>query len=291
MKSNINFNTVHNLVRGCPRILSFMLLAISSALAWAEAQKTFEYEDVPKYQSGEPEWQQEHRLYRAYLDECETRLADFYSGWADQSQPISKSDYQQLPAVFQHAYDIFEDFYQPKNLARIASPEWGTEQFSKVRYLVTQGKLDVFVSDEVLEDPYADIATLSTFSATVTNFKPRVKGDTPALFLNQRHASILRQFLGEEQAPPGYDGVMSTAKAVGESRKRQEFLNKHLKIYEGHWGGWRLVTDPTVMRINFNKDYSRAIVHFSLIYQGGEALFERKQGKWTLIKSELTWIT
>ncbi len=250
-----------------------------------------EYEDVPSYKKGEPEWYQEHRLNKAYLEQSKLKLSEFFRGWSKVSTAHTDKQIEGLPQAFHYAYNIFEDFYQPHNLKRIGDPEWGTEQFSKVSYFIVQSEINVVVTNEIIKDPFENNSSITIFDGTMNNFKPQIKGNIKALFLDGNHSYILKKFLGNEEVPVGQNGIMSTSKAVGESEKRQGFLNQYLKIYNGHWGGWKLVTDPTVTKINFNKNYDRAVVYFSLVYEGGEAIYEKKNGKWVFIKSQLTWIT
>lgn len=260
-----------------------------------EAQDLTEYEveypEAPPYKKGEPISHQEDRLYRAYLDGSKKKLGDFFVAWADRSKPISEKHLEKLPVAFRHAYKIFEDFYQPKNLGRIGNPEWGTEQFSHVTYFITQPTIRILVTDKVIEEINSNSFTDSIYYAELKNFQPRIKGGTKALFLDDYHGPLIEGFLGSEELPMGHNGIMSTSKAIGESEKKQKFINQYVQIYHGHWGGWRFATDPTISTINFNKSFTKAIVHFSLVYQGGEAIYEYENRKWVLRKSELTWIT
>ena len=269
--------------------IGIILFSLHS-LVYSEEYK-IEYKDVPSYEKGEPIWYQEHRLYRSYLDHSESRLSQFFLGWSQRSIPITDKNLEKLPAAFQHAYAIFEDFYQPKNLGRIGDPEWGKDQFSKVSYFITQPTIDVVVTKNIVKDIHSNGFSNSIYSATLKDFRPRIKGDTKALFLDDYHSYLIKEFLGDEEIQAGHSGIMSTSKAVGESERKQKFLNQYVQIYHGHWGGWRFATDPTITVINFNEKFEKAVVHFSLVYQGGEAEYKFKGGKWILVKSELTWIT
>jgi hypothetical protein len=268
-----------------------LVLALTIPIqALSEEYKTV-YEDVSSYKKGEPDWYQDHRLNKAYIEQSKVKLSVFLEAWSEISTSHTTHQKSEFPRVFRHAYEIFEDFYQPHNLERIGDPEWGTKQFSKVSYFVVQSKVNVIVTNNLVKDKFGNNSSPTILDATMNNFRPQIKGNIKALFLDDYHSLIIDKFLGQEEIPAGHAGIMSTSKAVGESQKRQDFLNQFLKIYHGHWGGWILETDPTVTKINFNKKYDRAVVYFSLVYEGGEAVYERKNNKWVLIKSELTWIT
>ena len=249
-----------------------------------------DYEKVPAFKKAEPYYSQEHRLNRAYLDSSNSDLEDFFKGWELQSYPNSKKILKEFPEVIRFAYEIFGDFYDPKDLKRIGKPEWGVDQFKNVGYLVVQGDLDVSIASKLSTDSFSRNQS-SILDFTINEFRPSIKGSTPTLFLTEDYQKVLNRFLGDESVPLGHDGIMNPARAKGESEKRQKFLNNKLKIYHGHWGGWRLITDPTVTQIAFNKSLTKAVVHFSLVYEGGHAIYKHKKGKWVLVESKLTWIT
>jgi len=249
------------------------------------------YDEVPEYKIGERQILQEYRIYRSYLDENSALLDSFFKGWADTNPPISNQQLSRLPEAFRHAYAIFKDFYQPANLGRIGNPEWGTEQFAGVKYYVVQNSIDIAVHRELPKNSYSTDPDNLIFEASLKHFRPQIQGDKVPLILNDAYKSQLLRFLGGESYPAGQGNIMAPAMAKGESNKRMKFLNQFLKIYHGHWGGWRLITDPTISRINFNGTFTRAIVYFELVYQGGEATYQFKDGKWFLKESRLTWIT
>lgn len=287
------------------RILTLILLALLSSKTPAEEcacpqeklsqQQPFIpdnlYDEVPEYKRGERELYQEFRLYRAYLDQNSTLLDSFFNGWANLNPPITNRQLDALPKAFRFTYEIFKDFYQPANLGRIGRPEWGNDQFAGVKYYVVQNSIDVKVYEQLKQDRYPIDPDNIIFESTLNNFRPQVQGNKLALILTEEYKNRLLMFLGGESTPAGQGNIMAPAMAIGESNKRLQFLNQYLKIYHGHWVGWRLVTDPTISRIDFNGELTKAIVHFELVYQGGEAVYENKDGKWMLKESRLTWIT
>lgn len=255
------------------------------------------FENVPKFEVGESGDYQEHRLNRSYLDGSPTARTDFLDGWLAQSTPIDEVARAKLPDAVAVAYAIFEDFYEPKNLGRITNnPEWGVDQYQHVSYLVVQGALRLTVSSIIgmdsgpVEFSVKSSGTKPIVDLTINDFRPRVKGATPALYLTERYDYLINNFLGSEQLPMGSVSIMQTAIAIDESKKRLAFLNNELQIYPGHWGGWRIVTDPTVTRIDLNTSLDKAVLHFSLGYQGGRAIYQYQNGLWALIESDLTWI-
>lgn len=124
------------------------------------------------------------------------------------------------------------------------------------------------------------------------NFRPRVKVDgKQVVYLTGQYDNLLNIFLGNTHLPLGTGGIMNTARSQGESRKREDFLNKLIKIWYGHWGGyWQLFSYPMASKITFDKTMKYARVDFVFIYEGGEAILKKEGEEWQLISSKRTWI-
>jgi len=281
--------------------LALVIALIFPMQAMSEEYKTV-YEDVPSYNNGEPEWYQSHRLNKAYIEQSKVKLSTFLEAWSEMSTAHTTHQKKEFPEVFRHAYEVFEDFYQPHNLERlddfnqphklerIGGLKWRTKQFSKVSYFIVQSKLNVIVTDNLVKDKFGNYSSSTSFDTAINDFKPRIKGNVKALFIDDYHRYLINNFLGGEKNLAGLEDIMNTTKALEESQKRQSFLNQYLNFSRGDWGGWILETAPTVTKIRFNKKYDQAVVYFSLFYRGGEAAYEMKNNKWVLIQSKLTWI-
>ena len=72
---------------------------------------------------------------------------------------------------------------------------------------------------------------------------------------------------------------------INETIRRLEFLNRQVKIAPGHWGGWDLLTYPSDIYIEFNKDMTKASVGFSMLYMGGMAIMKRESSGWRIEES------
>ncbi len=127
---------------------------------------------------------------------------------------------------------------------------------------------------------------------SIINFRPSINCDgKKSVYLTSEYDNILNIFLGNTQISFGEGNIMKPANSTGESEKRKRFLEKLIKIWYGHWGGyWQLHSYPTVSRIVFDKKMQYAKVYFRMVYQGGDTILKNENGKWILISSRLTWI-
>jgi hypothetical protein len=136
--------------------------------------------------------------------------------------------------------------------------------------------------------PYAH----ATLVDSITDFRPSIScnGKSP-LYLNSRYNGLLNSFLGNKHTPLGAGGIMNPARSKGQSKKRKDFLERYIKIWYGHWGGyWQLLSYPSAYSITFDKDMNYAIVDFRMVYEGGEAILKNDNGHWEIITARRTWI-
>lgn len=124
------------------------------------------------------------------------------------------------------------------------------------------------------------------------DFRPVVKAPgKQVIFLTPDKEKTLKAFLGDKHLPVGAGGIMNPAHSSGESEKRMTFLENSIKIWYGHWGGyWQLNSYPVAYSITFDKSMLYARVSFRMVYEGGEAILKRTNGKWALLSSKRTWI-
>jgi len=111
------------------------------------------------------------------------------------------------------------------------------------------------------------------------------------VYLTDDYVQLLNKFLGNTYVKLGENGIMQPAYSKDESHQRMLFLTKAAKIYYGHWGGyWQYETYPEATSIIFDTRMQRAVVNFRFIYEGGVVYMEKKDGEWTVVSGELTWI-
>ena len=219
-------------------------------------------------------------------------------------------------------YSIFNEFYTPYELERVGSSEWGDSiyigKFAIVQHKINYALAEFPNPDTIILTLKDDTLSLSELEQKygkkdrmyvlfedlkypkvaneqkkeIINFRPETTLPKDLrLFLVPPYHGELIQFLGNHHTPLGAGGIMYPARASKKTFERQVFLNKYLNVIYGHWGGyWHLETHPEVSLIIMNPSLTKAILHFRLVYQGGEAYLENKDGEWKLVESKLTWI-
>ncbi len=230
------------------------------------------------------------QLESAYQSQSKEALRAFFEQWR-QDVPIDEAG--DGSRAFQHALDIVKDLYQPLNLKRIGDPEWGYDQYANAEYALVPAEIRYeVVRNKSFPAPEIDTMKQLRRRTKLVRFCPSLANVViRPVCLTDRYKKALYSFLGDEHYKTGELSIMTPATAKGESTKKLDFLNSVVQIYHGHWGSWRLATDPTIDRIQFNSDFTKAVAYFTLIYEGGEAHYKRTQDGWVLESSALTWIT
>ena len=123
-------------------------------------------------------------------------------------------------------------------------------------------------------------------------FRPQVSfPGKKIVYLTDDYVQLLNKFLGNTYVKLGENGIMQPAYSKDESHQRMLFLMKAAKIFYGHWGGyWQYETYPEATSIIFDTRMQRAVINFRFIYEGGVVYMEKKDGEWTVVSGELTWI-
>lgn len=184
----------------------------------------------------------------------------------------------------EHEIDSFIVDYVNKNISTDSTREKLLKR--------DQGKLSLEVLSKL--GPYHNIFVVKNdvLKDSIVNFRPVINCDGKLpLYLTPAYDSLLNQFLGEEYIPLGQYDIMRPAYATELSKTKSEFLEKYVRIFYGHWGGyWQLLSYPEAFSVKFDKDMQYARIDFRMIYEGGEAMLKKLNGKWTLISARSTWI-
>ena len=123
------------------------------------------------------------------------------------------------------------------------------------------------------------------------SFRPPVNfPNKKIVYLTAKYKRLLNGFLGNKHVGMGKEGIMQVAYSKGESRKRMDFISNAVRLFYGHWGGyWQYETYPQATSIVFDSQMQRAVVFFRFVYEGGEVIMEKQNGKWTIVSGKLTW--
>jgi hypothetical protein len=208
-------------------------------------------------------------LEESYLTGSEEQFLAYLLNWYSESNPISYEAYTQLSDTLKAIYEIYDAFYDPLNLDQFGTfgrpPEFGSEMYHDLNYFIIQKEIYYTITPNIMGNHRK------------TEFYPHINFDQLALFLTEKRKNELNSFLDREMHP-------------NDIQERYNFLNRHLRIFPGHWFGWHFLTHPEVETIYFNPDLDSASVHFRIVFEGGEANYKRIGGKWELVESYLTWI-
>ncbi len=231
-------------------------------------------------------------LEKAFKNKSQNQFSQFLEQWQSESNPITSSDI--LSNLHKEVYQIFKDFYNPFNLQRIGTGEWGEELYLDIDYVIIQNSIfiNTYKTDSLNFHVFANTDSLVLSKDSIINFRPDLKFEqAETLYLLPKYELVINKFLGSRNYPLGTGGIMNPSRAKGKSAKRLKFLNKKLNIIHGHWGGyWHIETHPEVFSIDFNQGRTIAKVNYRLIYQGGEAIYIKQNGEWKLKDAHLTWI-
>ncbi len=243
--------------------------------------------DVPDFKIGEPMRFQKQRLINAFATGSLEGLNQFFANWHALSTPIGQVERQSLATAVAHAYSIFENFYRPYD--EIV----GNQPLSEAPCFIVQGAVIVTIRPTLERDKFGEYDSEPLEKFVVKDFNPRLpKIQARSVYLTEGYERMLSCFLGGEHLPIGWSGdVMATPTAIKASLRRQEFLQHMATIIRGHWSGWRIISDPKVISIDFVPTLDEAVVLFESGYAGGEAVYYHNEGRWVLVDRVITWIT
>ena len=235
-------------------------------------------------------------LEKAFNNDSQEELIKLLDRWASSSKPLSKDAFNKMFKFEKEAYKIFEDFYTPLSLDRI---NFGNERkheslYKNCNYILIQSGLAVSFVDTIHTDTMlgylkCHINRKELYShLTINNFRPKVSIEgKKTIYL--RYGADIKAFLNKEHKFNKYE----QKRACDRSEIKQEFLNRQIKVFRGHWDYkvWHIASYPTINKIIFNKDMTQALIYFSYLYSGGEAYYCKEQGEWKIINAVMTWMT
>lgn len=235
-------------------------------------------------------------LFNAYETKSLVKLKSFFEKWAENTPAISNEEFHLLNDTEKNVYQVFQSFYNPKDINKTGGSEWGNHIYKHVKYFLVQNKI-YFAFEDTLPKNVDEIRMRSRSRKSlpydsVKNFRPQLSfSKVKCVLVDKYHEALINQFLGNEHSKLGTGNIMSPAHSKDESENRQNFLEHYIKIWYGHWGGyWQLYSYPYASTIVFDRKLENAIVFYTMVYQGGCAFFSKNNNTWTLTDAALTWI-
>jgi len=268
---------------------------------------------------------QTNLLYHAYQSKSIKELHRFYENWESEISPMSDSDLARCNDTIRNIYHVYQRFYNPKDIKGVGGSEFGSEIYNHVQFLLTQDRMvfgfadtldkDLLIRGKMVQLTNGDRREMDSMSNqyrrdsadfesdflewptaktvdTLSRFHPGLSiPGVKILPLTSTYKTLLEQFLANDHYNLGKGNIMAPAKAKGESDKRKKFLETYIKIWYGHWGGyWQLYSYPYVTKVIFDPHFERALIYYTMIYEGGYAYLKKVNGNWAVIKVKRTWI-
>jgi hypothetical protein len=270
---------------------------------------------------------QEELLYGAYETNSYELLDKFFENWRKEKTPITTLEYQRLNDIEKDVYDLFYEFYFPKNTANLRLSDFEYTYYTNVKYFVIKNKIHyhVLTSDNYDSLVRANLKDFSidstkhfnpfeankkdesdflnmhatdclywecTIKDSIRDFEPFIK-DTSAgiLFINKYYFDLISKFIGGNMVPLGTDNIMQPAYAKGSSKEKIEFLLPYIYIMACHWGNcWIIETSPVVSSIFFSHDRLSARIEYSYPYHSNLSYFQKINGKWVFVRDEMNGV-
>jgi len=270
---------------------------------------------------------QEELLYKAYETKSYELLDKFFENWRKEKTPITKAEYQSLTEIEKDVYDLFYEFYFPKNTTNLSLSDFEYDYYTKVKYFVILSKIyySVLISDNYdslvrihLKDFLIDTAKhfnpfdinknnefglLSAYAIdclfrecsiedSIYNFRPLIRDTTAGiLFFDKNYDSLISKFIGDNIVQLGTDNIMQTAHAKGISEEKINFLLPYIYIMASHWGNtWVIETSPVVSSILFSHDRLSARIEYYYPYHSNLSYYKKINGKWVFLLDEMTGV-
>jgi hypothetical protein len=223
-------------------------------------------------------------LYRSYIDPNDPNAQDFFEVWQGRTQRYVGIDANNLdlcPPFVQETYAVYEAFFDPCHITILNLGHFSME--------LNEGVQRVVLPDSIWVDLCSDmnglLCTKRFCFLSINEFHPRVSfPGKDILFLGDYERDIIMEFLGTECATVG---LTQHRLPEMEREARYQFIQKFIRVFPGHWGGWILSTQPQVSEIVFNRDYSEALIFYRVVYEHGKAFYKKVDGEWMYVSSEI----
>lgn len=143
-------------------------------------------------------------------------------------------------------------------------------------------------------DPRISVQLADSSPHAVSAFEP-IRNLDSVLFLGEDELDLLRRVMtrlgGTATREPGR--IMETPnQPVGPSLSILDLWNRFFPARPGHWSGWVLETYPQISRIEFlDEARTHALAHVTIGYSGTAVLVEKRDGRWTPVRTIGYWIT
>lgn len=264
-------------------ILHIVILLIIGNLSYACAQKNTKKIHVDNYIPAYTSDQLFHKL-KYYIDHKQKDSIDyFFQEWHASIKP-NTDKYINSNDTLRAIHDIFRIVYKPFNLNDLQRWKWENNQNERAKYIAVQNEIYYAIvtkedDEDILDTPWAG-------GLHLTDFRPHVDvAPEKVLYLAPEYNEALTKLLKLR---------LSMVDKYGNIVYTQDYckiIYPYIPVSVGHWGNyWHIETHPHIHSIAFDTKMSTAYAFFRIGYGGGKAKLEKKNGKWQMISSGMTWI-
>ena len=266
-------------------------------------------------------------LEQAYAENSTKKLKQVLDNWANEIKPITEKEIAKMSEIEREAYNVFEAYYNPHDLASRGGSDFGNDAYLKFNYFLVQNQLNVHQADKVYyTEPEIRDFVVKMIMKKFTTISVERRDQSIALFLS-RPLKDEQLFVGA-YGPHGSEVVDSTQRLVKtitnfrprmiQTKATPLYLNaKYDEVLQRFPGDepipagqvgikkldtkkkrflenyvkvydYRPLTPPTVGAVIFDKDMEYAMIRYGMIMQGGIAFLKKESGKWVIISAKNT---
>jgi hypothetical protein len=88
-------------------------------------------------------------LFNAYKTKSPTGLQAFFDNWAAETAPVMSTS--SFDDTVQNIYSVFQQFYNPRDIAKIGGSEWGDDIYKTAKYFIIQDRIIYAMVDTLLD--------------------------------------------------------------------------------------------------------------------------------------------
>ncbi|HEX4851440.1 MAG TPA: hypothetical protein VFV08_11570, partial [Puia sp.] len=93
--------------------------------------------------------QDDSLLSTSYKNKSLQTLQLFFENWVSDTKPLTEGQFLGLSDTVKNVYEIFQAFYNPKDISKEGGSEFGNNIYKDSKYLILQDKIDFIIVDSL----------------------------------------------------------------------------------------------------------------------------------------------
>lgn len=253
------------------------------------------------------------KLNKAYKKKSIVLLRDFFEDWHKEIKPISDSEFSQLNDTIKEAYNVFESFYNPKELKKYDHKEDFSGIYKNLEFAIIQNSIKVYRSKKA----YYTEEEIDSFMVASVNNNPNYDSSFKAKMLKRYNGELnimvkntfypySEEYLKKEKIDdtinfrprinvlkplyliPKYINILNKF-LLSKTEDKRLFLENYIGISQAAMG-LNILTFPSVRYIVFDEKLEYAQVNFNIGSDLGHAFYKKVKNEWIFIRSEITGV-